>query len=558
MSYGIVRVQKFQAGSVKGIEIHDKRDKDHSHTNKEIDYERTKDNYSLHESEGTFRQNIKERIDQLDLQKAVRKDAVVMAQVLVTSDKEFFDKLTPEQSKEFFKQSYEFLQERYGKENVISATVHMDERTPHMHFNFVPVTEDGRLSAKTILNRTDLIKQHDDFYKQIGREWGLSRGEKDGYKTHLETAEFKKKTAYKEVEVIEKKLDVLKEIKTKVPLDAEKGKLMYDTKEVEAIKEQNRALKLESYEKGRKVDDLTHEVSRLQNRLSKVEKEIEGVKPHLERLKDLQSENRELQSYVEKRPDLQERLASFERQKKNAYDYGKAMVVQKDKYMTANVERRKSVEETHTFDSDIRKCDAFTDDLRHRQGQIKASEGKISDLEGQLEQTTGFFKGKNRKALQEQIDRERTSLKGQTDRLKTDYSVEPSAIDQKILSIKDMKGSLQHKRLQQDEYTHQQEQAMGKAVKDYKYYKAMSETQEPGFREISSRHDARVELPDYKTKSEFVIGRQDRAEILDRMEQQHPNNAVKCRENFDQQAQQEQAKVIEKTLSRSMDFGHER
>lgn len=200
MSYGIVRVQKFQAGSVKGIEIHDRRDKDHSHTNKEIDYERTKDNFDLHQTEGTFRQTVNNRIAQLNLPKAVRKDAVVMAQVLVTSDKAFFDKLTPDQTKEFFKQSYEFLKERYGEKNIVSSTVHMDERTPHMHFNFVPVTEDGRLSAKTILNRTDLIKQHDDFFKQIGRDWGLSRGEKDGYKTHLETAEFKKQTAYKEIE----------------------------------------------------------------------------------------------------------------------------------------------------------------------------------------------------------------------------------------------------------------------------------------------------------------------------------------------------------------------
>lgn len=140
MSVGIVRVQKMGGGSVKGIEIHDRREKDGiSHTNKDIDWERTKQNYDLHpEQNHNFYQAVKERISELHLQRAVRKDAVVMAQVLVTSENDFFKNLSPEQTKIFFKDSYKFLADRYGKENVISATVHMDERTPHMHFNFVP------------------------------------------------------------------------------------------------------------------------------------------------------------------------------------------------------------------------------------------------------------------------------------------------------------------------------------------------------------------------------------------------------------------------------------
>lgn len=234
MSYGIVRVQKFKAGSVKGIEIHDKRDKDHSHTNKEIDWNRSKSNYDLNMVEGTFRQAIKKRIEELDLPKAVRKDAVVMAQVLVTSDKTFFDKLSPEETKQFFKQSYDFLKERYGEKNVISATVHMDEKTPHMHFNFVPVTDDGRLSAKSILNRMDLIKQHDDFYKEVGKDWGLSRGEKEGYKKHIETADFKKQTAYKELEEVESNLEVLVSKKNSVKNELEE--LKSDFERVKDIK----------------------------------------------------------------------------------------------------------------------------------------------------------------------------------------------------------------------------------------------------------------------------------------------------------------------------------
>lgn len=287
MSYGIVRVQKFQVGSVKGIEIHDRRDKEHSHTNKEIDFEKSKTNFVLHEVEGTFRQAVKERIEKLQLLKAVRKDAVVMAQILVTSDREFFDKLTPDQTKKFFQQSYDFLVDRYGKENVISATVHMDERTPHMHFNFVPVTEDGRLSAKLIFNRMDLIRQQDDFFNRVGQEWGLLRGEREGYKTHLETAELKKQTAYKDLEeltqkkiALESDLKALEPIKnsledldaflTKKPI---LGKISLSIDELDFLVNTSKF----GIMKSSKVSDLTKEIDRLQVQIQDERKQANSV-----------------------------------------------------------------------------------------------------------------------------------------------------------------------------------------------------------------------------------------------------------------------------------------
>lgn len=197
MSYAVVRVQKFSAGSVKGIEMHDRREKDHSNTNPDIDYTKSENNYDLHSAQhNNFRRAVNERISQLDLPKAVRKDAVVMAQVLVTSDSVFFDNLEYQDNitKDFFTKAYDFLADRYGRENVISATVHMDERTPHMHFNFVPVTSDGRLSAKSILTRQTLTEQQDAFFQNVGKEFNLQRGElKDEGKrrTHLETSEYK-------------------------------------------------------------------------------------------------------------------------------------------------------------------------------------------------------------------------------------------------------------------------------------------------------------------------------------------------------------------------------
>lgn len=236
MSVGIVRVQKMGAGSVKGIEIHDRREKDGiSHSNPDIDWERSKLNYDIHPAQNeSFYRAVKERINDLHLQKAVRKDAVVMSQVLVTSDSEFFSKLTPEKTEQFFKDSYKFLCDRYGKENVISATIHMDERTPHMHFNFVPVTEDGRLSAKSILTRQNLIKQQSDFYQQVGVRYGLERGmtkeeriEKGVQRKNFTVPEYKALTA--EIERKEIELAELKEKAEKASESVSKAQEMAKT-----------------------------------------------------------------------------------------------------------------------------------------------------------------------------------------------------------------------------------------------------------------------------------------------------------------------------------------
>lgn len=97
MSYGIIRIQKFKATAITGIRIHDEREKDVSHTNPDINREKTAENYALQPAE-SFNKDVKERIASLELERTPRKDAVVMCQALITSDREFFDQLTPEQA----------------------------------------------------------------------------------------------------------------------------------------------------------------------------------------------------------------------------------------------------------------------------------------------------------------------------------------------------------------------------------------------------------------------------------------------------------------------------
>ena len=108
----------------------------------------------MHDKAATnYVQAIQRRIDDLQLIKAVRKDTVHMCGLIVTSDSAFFKSLSPEEARRFFEESKAFLADFVGAENVISAMVHMDEKTPHMHFLHVPVTREGRLNANKMYTR---------------------------------------------------------------------------------------------------------------------------------------------------------------------------------------------------------------------------------------------------------------------------------------------------------------------------------------------------------------------------------------------------------------------
>src|ERR1035437_6181166 len=197
-------------GTVKGIQIHDQREKEFSHTNPDIDFSKSDLNEDLYNSKNiNYNQEIKNKIKDLNLTRAVRKDAIVMCQSLITSDKSFFDKLSSQEQKQFFKDSFEFVKETYGEKNIISANVHYDEKTPHMHINFVPITNDGRLCAKDLFKRVDLIKLHDNFSKHCKEHgYDLERGESKGnLKKHLSVEEYKLETKGKEIEKIKTELN---------------------------------------------------------------------------------------------------------------------------------------------------------------------------------------------------------------------------------------------------------------------------------------------------------------------------------------------------------------
>lgn len=243
MSKCAVHMMKMKMSAMGGIQSHNQREHE-SRKNKEIDYTKSDKNFDTVLAENiNYQRVVKSRIAELNLKKAIRKDAVVYCSFIVSSDREFFENLgelehirrekseresvsigveepTPfeylddnykedcinEGSRRFFDQATQFFQERYGTENVINGTVHLDEATPHMHLGVVPVTTDGRLSAKDIFNPLELKQLQTDFAEKVGTKFKLERGKEGSEATHLDEISYKVKKQQEKLEKLGEKV----------------------------------------------------------------------------------------------------------------------------------------------------------------------------------------------------------------------------------------------------------------------------------------------------------------------------------------------------------------
>ena len=186
-------MEKYKRGDIVGIERENEREENYKSTrNPQIDKSKTCLNYHTMPYEKKYLAFIDQRIKQLSLRRKIKDDTVLITSFILGSDKEFFDRITAEQQKQFFADCAEFFSERYGKENVVSAVVHLDESTPHLHFNLMPVTN-GRLCAKELFDRAALRELQTNFYEVVGKKYGLKRGKEGSTAKHLDTVAFKTK-----------------------------------------------------------------------------------------------------------------------------------------------------------------------------------------------------------------------------------------------------------------------------------------------------------------------------------------------------------------------------
>ena len=286
MSYAIVRNEKLTRNEAKGRYVHNER-KTKGHTNKDIDPERTHLNYYFKKNELSYINEFDKLRKKNDLKGHIKSNSIILCEMIFTSDKEFFDNIGEQETKRYFEESYKFVcnYKNLGQENIISAVVHLDEGTPHMHLVFVPVvhTKDkegndidkvcsrdfwkGRDSYRTLQNNF-----HDYI---ISKGFELERGievEQTGAK-HEKIEDLKKLTNFENTK------KVLDNIKLELP----------DVPDINDIK----------------IIKLNRE---------KVEKEI--IKPKDKLINELYQDNKNLYRELSKQVNLVDKAAKYEKERK--------------------------------------------------------------------------------------------------------------------------------------------------------------------------------------------------------------------------------------------------
>ena len=191
--YAILRFAKYKGPEIGHIEAHNERTKEKYASNPDIDTARSHLNFHLVTPERKYRAESEKQIAKAGCR--TRSDSVRVVEALVTASPEFFKGKKKSEVKAYFTEALEFIQKYQSKDTIISAVVHMDEKTPHMHLCFVPLTEDKRLSAKEIVgNKKKLTWWQDEFWKHMVKKYpDLERGESasETGRTHIPPRLFK-------------------------------------------------------------------------------------------------------------------------------------------------------------------------------------------------------------------------------------------------------------------------------------------------------------------------------------------------------------------------------
>ena len=224
MSYAIIRNVKYKRENLKGIYRHNER-RNKNYSNKNIDKERSYLNYSIKSPKFSYEKEFDLMREKYHLKGQIKVVSNIACEYIITSDKQFFDEIGEEGTKRYFETAYNFVAEyrNLGEEYIMSANVHLDEETPHMHLVFLPVvhTTDKKGNSIDKLACSEFWKAKDS-YRQLqnafydymtSHNFKLERGipiEESGRK-HLDLKE------YKDITNFDKTKEKLQNIKLELP-----------------------------------------------------------------------------------------------------------------------------------------------------------------------------------------------------------------------------------------------------------------------------------------------------------------------------------------------------
>ena len=334
---------KYKSGNVFGLQKHNQRENE-NYSNIDIDKARTPLNYDLvNQGNINYLKRVKSIIEaNRASERAIRKDATVYCECIISSDSDFFENLTEDKQKEFFKSSLDYLKSKIGEEFIVSANVHLDETTPHMHVGFVPIIENS-LSAKKLIDRKFLMEVQDQlpaYLKNLG--FDIQRGIKGSKRKNKDTKELKKEldredeNKYKDINAIESKKTFLGQNRAISEGDYEKILLNFTKMALEKQKLEKEILFLKNnseikdsnikhlensieYYRKRKIEDekeFKNTLNELKDKINELNKTIDsnykdikkkvredhakGIEKLLDNLNEMREENEELKKLNER------------------------------------------------------------------------------------------------------------------------------------------------------------------------------------------------------------------------------------------------------------------
>lgn len=205
-----MNVAKYTRSSVGHMFAHFERKDGVKFKNQDIDITRSHLNYNLHDDNRNQFEILNSILNDENIKVSKRKDLNIMCSWVITAPIEIQGDETKE--KLFFEETYNFFSEKFGKQNVISAYVHMDETSPHMHFAFVPVFYDKnkdlyKINAKSIINKNLLNSIHPVFQNHLNAKLGQNFAKIHRHNTTVNKSikELKQETAELNLQILEYK-----------------------------------------------------------------------------------------------------------------------------------------------------------------------------------------------------------------------------------------------------------------------------------------------------------------------------------------------------------------
>lgn len=288
----VMRIEKRKKQDISGIQKENNRTA--AEYNNRVNREQSELNLPLIQS-NNWMQDIRAEIERAGAR--TRSNSVIALDTLYTASPTFFEGKTQEQTEDFFRDCLQFHQQQFG--HIISAVIHYDETTPHLHIVSVPLTADGRLSAREIVgNRQNMSKMQDKFFEQVGRGYGLERGTRsDGQekRRHIsaqehELREIKQEIArgQEELEAVEHSVETARTRAQTARQTATELQKQVEQLQEERVKQHN-SLKMLSASK----TDRQKELKKINNNIRQKQHEFEAITRDLEEVKEYLTEGQQ-------------------------------------------------------------------------------------------------------------------------------------------------------------------------------------------------------------------------------------------------------------------------